>query len=94
MAVILAAGTTPAESSSFTLTPGQEVVMSLCPLTSPDDWKGLASVQILRETGQGFIVVGSLKTIPVESRSVVLTASGTYKAKRILQEYPVGVETT
>ena len=94
MAVILAAGTSPAESSTFILSTGQEVVMSLCPLTSSDDWKGLASVQILRETGTGFIVVGSLKTTPVESRSGVLTAPGTYKVKRILQEYPVGVETT
>ena len=94
MAVILAAGTTPAESSSFTLTPGQEVVASLCPLASPDDWDGQAVVQILRETGAGFIVVSLLRTIPVESRAVVLTAPGTYKVKRTLQEYPVGVETT
>lgn len=86
MAAFLTAGTTAANSSSFTLTAGQAATLSLTPAATPIDAK--VDVEVLLANGD-WQYVGRMDAL---RRVQVVQATGTFRVRRYASLAAVGVD--
>lgn len=89
MTILIAAGTSAAQSASFALTDGESITLALLP--SGAKLIGPEVIQIEAEVDSGkWIGIGALSTSTPFAPLLVLQATGTYRVVRPAQEIAVG----
>lgn len=91
MAVLLAPGTTAANSASFTLADGESATLCLAPAQSGELGND-AAVDIQMQSNGEWVTIGGLNAARVGATAAVVQAPGTFRVARVARKHPVGVE--